>query len=411
MLSPYRVLDLTDEIGLLCGKILGDLGADVVKIEPPGGGRARSIGPFYQDVPHPEKSLYWFAYNANKRGITLNLETADGREIFRKLVKSTDIVIESCQPGYMAGLGLDYQGLSKINPGLIMTSITCFGQTGPHKDWAGSDLVAMAMGGFMYLTGDDDGPPLTISFPQANLHASSQAAEATMVALYHREMTGDGQVVDISLQHSLVMTTLNAIPFWELDRSVLRRAGPYRVGLSTGARLKLIWRCQDGYVSFIVMGGSHGAKTNRAIVKWIADEGMADDFIQGIDWDEFDMASSTQEFHDRLAKVIGNFFTKHTKAELYHGAMEKRIMLFPASTPSDMLADPQLKFRGFWQEVEYPELDTRVVHPGAFIGSTETSCDIKRRAPLIGEHNSEIYEKELGLSREEFIALKETGII
>lgn len=411
MLSPYRVLDLTDETGLLCGKILGDLGADVIKIEPPGGSRARNIGPFYHDMPDPEKSLYWFAYNSNKRGITLNLETADGREIFRKLAKSADIVVESYQPGYMAGLGLDYQGLSEINHGIIMTSITSFGQTGPHKDWAGSDLVAMATGGFMYLTGDDDGPPLTISFPQANLHASAQAAEAAMAALYHREMTGDGQLVDISLQHSLVVTTLNAIPFWELDRTVLHRAGPYRVGLSTDARLKLIWSCRDGYVSFIVMGGSHGAKTNRAIVKWMADEGMADDFIQSIDWDKFDMASSTQEFHDRLANIIGDFFMKHTKTELYHGSIERRIMLFPASTPSDMLADPQLKFRGFWQEVAYPELDDKLVQPGAFINSTETSCDIKRRAPLIGEHNAEIYQKEMGFSGEALVALKESGVI
>ena len=130
MLDRYRVLDLTDERGFLCGKVLGDLGADVIKVEKPGGDAARRIGPFYKDIPHSEKSLYWFAYNSNKRGITLDIETPDGREIFRKLVKGADFVIESFAPGYMAGLGLGYEELSGINPGVIMVSISHFGRAG-----------------------------------------------------------------------------------------------------------------------------------------------------------------------------------------------------------------------------------------------------------------------------------------
>jgi crotonobetainyl-CoA:carnitine CoA-transferase CaiB-like acyl-CoA transferase len=130
LLSPYRVLDLTDEKGLVCGRILGDFGADVIKVEKPCGDPCRNIGPFYHDIPDPEKSLFWFAYCANKRGITLDIESADGKEIFRKLVKTGDVVLESFHPGYMARLGLGYDDLSKINPGIIMTSITPFGQTG-----------------------------------------------------------------------------------------------------------------------------------------------------------------------------------------------------------------------------------------------------------------------------------------
>src|SRR3990170_3305135 len=163
MLSPYRVLDLTDEKGLLCGKILGDLGADVIKIERPGGDPARRIGPFYHDEPHPEKSLFWFAFNTSKRGITLNIETADGQEIFKRLVQTADFVIETFPPGYLAKLGLGYSDLEKINPGIILVSITPFGQTGPYKDWKGADIVAWATGGDMAPWGEPDRPPIRIS--------------------------------------------------------------------------------------------------------------------------------------------------------------------------------------------------------------------------------------------------------
>ena len=147
MLSPYRILDLTNERGFLCGKLMADLGASVIKIEKPGGDPARSMGPFYHDIPDPEKSLYWFAFNTNKRGITLDIETADGQAIFKRLMKNIDIVIESFDPGYMDKLGLGYSALSQLNPGVIMTSITGFGQTGPYKDYKAPDIVVWALSG------------------------------------------------------------------------------------------------------------------------------------------------------------------------------------------------------------------------------------------------------------------------
>jgi len=154
LLSPYRVLDLTDERGLLCGKILADLGADVIQVEPPGGSSARNLGPFYRDQVHPEKSLFWWAYAANKRGITLDPGTADGKRLLLRLVKDAHFVIESYPPGYLAGLGLSYQELAATNPSLVMVSITPFGQGGPYAHYKAPDLVGMALGGFMYLTGD-----------------------------------------------------------------------------------------------------------------------------------------------------------------------------------------------------------------------------------------------------------------
>lgn len=151
LLYPYRILELAGEKCFLCGKILGDMGADVIKIEPPGGDPARSIGPFYQDRPDPERSLYWFAYNANKRGITLNLESEEGKELFKELVKTSDAVIEGFPPGDLEGLGLGYEDLCRLKPNIILTSISPFGQDGPYRDYKGSDMVCWAMGGMMYI--------------------------------------------------------------------------------------------------------------------------------------------------------------------------------------------------------------------------------------------------------------------
>ncbi|MFC1872028.1 CoA transferase, partial [Chloroflexota bacterium] len=199
LLDKYRVLDLTNEDGYLCARILADMGADVIKIEKPGGDAGRRRGPFYHDIPHPEKSLYWFAYNLNKRGITLDIETADGRALFKRLVEKADFVIESFAPGYMDSLGLGYSSLSDINRRLIMTSITPYGQTGPHKDWKSSDIVAMATGGFMAQAGDPDKPPVRISVEQACLHGSSEAALASLIAHNQCQNDGEGQHIDVSI--------------------------------------------------------------------------------------------------------------------------------------------------------------------------------------------------------------------
>jgi crotonobetainyl-CoA:carnitine CoA-transferase CaiB-like acyl-CoA transferase len=200
MLSAYRVLDLTNQNGYLCGKMLGDMGADVIKIESPRGDSGRKTGPFYQQIPDQEKSLYWFAYNLNKRGITLDIETTDGRQILSRLIKKADFIIESFDPGYMDSLGLSWEKIHEINPRIVMTSITPFGQTGPYKDFKGSDLVVMAMSGLMYITGNPDSAPLRISFPQAFLLASAHAAASSMIAHYYRETSGEGQHVDVSAQ-------------------------------------------------------------------------------------------------------------------------------------------------------------------------------------------------------------------
>ena len=413
-LNCYRVLDLTDEKGFLCGRILGDFGVDVIKIEPPGGDPSRMIGPFYHDIPDPEKSLYWFAYNANKRGITLNIETAEGQEIFKKLVRTADFVIESCPPGHMNDLGLGYAGLSQIKPAIIMTSVTPFGQDGPWRDYKGSDIALWALSSYMYVTGDEDRPPVWPSFPQSYLHAGLEAAAATLVALHHRQLTGQGQWVDVSAHDALAIVNLQNQQYWNLGRFNPRRAGAFQ--LLAGVRWpcqRRLWQCRDGFVVFIISSGHMGEAGNRALTELMAGEGLAPECMKRIDWANFDPQGEelSDEEHDQIMNDLGEFFRRHTKAELYEAAVKNRIVLYPCSTTEDLMSDPQLKARDFWTEVEHPELNASLPYPRPCMAFSGTSCEIRRRAPHIGEHNEEIYLGELGFSREEMVLLKEKGVV
>ena len=411
LLNSCRVLDLTGEKGHLCGKILADLGADVIKIEKPGGDEARNLGPFYHEVPDPEKSLYWFAHNLNKRGITLNIEAKEGRQIFTKLVRTADFVLESFAPGHLDDLGLSYLKLSQTNPRIIMTSITPFGQTGPYKDYKASDIEVMAMGGLMYITGNPEQPPLRISLPQAFLLASAHGAAASMVAHFYRETSGEGQHVDVSAQECVLWEIANAIPLWELNQNILRRAGSYIAGRWTGTKQRLLWKCKNGYVLFYILGGAFGVKTNRAIVKWMEEENIAPEYLQNFNWNAFDMATQTQEMQDRIEAQISRLFSMFTKEELYNEAQKRGIMLCPVNTSKDIIENAQLKAREFWMDINHPELSTNITYPGAFAKLSETPLTVRRRAPLIGEHNLEIYEDELGLSHSEMTDLRNDGII
>jgi benzylsuccinate CoA-transferase BbsE subunit len=411
LLGSYRVLDLTNDKGFLCGKILADLGADVIKIEKPGGDTSRSRGPFYHNIQDPEKSLYWFAYNLNKRGITLNIENENGRQIFTRMVQTADFVIESFSPGYLEKMGLNYMKLSQVNPRIIMTSITPYGQTGSYKYYEASDLDVMAMGGLMYITGKPDQPPLRISLPQAYLLASAHGAAASMVAHFYRESSGQGQHVDVSAQECVLWEIANAIPLWELNHSILKRAGSYMSGRWTGTKQRLLWKCKNGYVLFYILGGAFGVKTNRAIVKWLEEENIAPEYLKNFNWDAFDMATQTQEMQDQIEAHIGNLFSLFTKEELYDQALKRGIMLCPVNTSKDILENAQLKDRQFWVEIHHPELSADIMYTGAFARLSETPLKIKRRAPLIGEHNLEIYQDELGYSESELKYLQCSGVI
>ncbi len=410
MLDNCRVLDLTDEKGFLCGKILADLGADVIKIERPGGGPSRNVGSFWHDIPDPEKNLYWFAYNSNKRGITLNIETADGRELFKELIKTADFVVESFVPGYMDGLGIGYSAISKSKKEIIWASITPFGPEGPYRDFKDSDIVVMGMSGTMYQTGERDEAPLHISMPQACLHAGADAAVGCMMAYYHREKTGKGQLVDVSLQQSAGWFQANAIPVYELSGGILRRAGAFRAGMSKDVGQRQVWPCKDGYVFFNVIGGKQGAKVLSALTEWMNSEGMATEYLLNKEWDNFDMFSVARDEMAYIQEPIGEFFKTHTSKELMDGAVPRQVSIGPLSSMKDLLNDEGLNGRDFWKDIEHPELGVTLPYPRQFVHSSAEDYSTRFRAPLIGEHNEEVYSS-IGLSSEEIITLKQAGVI
>jgi benzylsuccinate CoA-transferase BbsE subunit len=408
--SP-RVLDLTNRNGYLCGRILADLGADVVKVERPEGDPDRRIGPFYQQSYNRERSLFWFAYNANKRGITLNLDSRDGRQILKMLAVKADFLIESFPPGTMDELGLGFAALAEINPRMIYTSITPFGQTGPYKNFKASDLVVMAMSGLLYMTGRPGEAPLRISFPQSFLLAAAHAAAASMIAYFHRETTGRGQHVDVSARECVLWEISNAIPSWKLNRKILKRVGSYMSGRWANIKQKLLWKCKDGYVVFYILSGGFGVKTNRGIVAWLQEEGLDSELLTNVDWDDFDMSEQTQETQNQMEAPIAELFSRHTKAELYNEALKRKIMLSPVSTARDICENKQLLIRNFWVEVDHPEIPAGITYPGPFARLSETPLASARRAPLPGEHNLEIYEKELAFSKRDLRLLHQSGII
>jgi crotonobetainyl-CoA:carnitine CoA-transferase CaiB-like acyl-CoA transferase len=412
MLSPYRALDLTDEKGLLCGKILADLGADVIQVEKPAGNSARKIPPFIRDKSGSEQSLFWAAFSAGKKSITLNLDTDAGREIFKKLAATADFIIESFTPGYLEGIGLGYEALSKINPRLTMASISPFGQTGPYKDYKAGDLVSSAMGGMVYCTGEPDRAPLRISVDQAYSQAGVHAAVGLLIALHNRTKTGRGQRIDVSMQESVVRTLHTQLPYWEYSNRVVQRSGirRFRGGVST----REIWPCKDGFVSWMFFGGAVGTRQMQIMVEWMESKGMADrlgDEIQ--DWSALDLTSVSPEKINSWEEVIGNFFQAHTKQELYKEALEKRIPLTPLNDISDVAGDEQLAARNFWVDIEDSELDTAMRYPGFLFLTTEEEClpEVRGRAPLPGEHNADVYRGILGLGEDELDSLRGDNVI
>ena len=413
-LEPYRVLDLTQAIGWTCGKLLADLGADVIKIEPPGGDTERRLGPFYHDDPHPERSLSWFAAHTNQRGITLNMESVDGQALWLALVCDADFVVESCPPGFLDRHGVGFRALSQRHPQLIWTSITPFGHSGPYAHYRASDVVGMALGGLMYLCGDADRPPVRLRPAQAYLQAGLQAAVATLLAHHHRVRSGEGQFIDVSMQQAVSWTIIPTRQYWEFEGLISERGGPAR---AFGDQVRrIIFPCQDGHVAVM---GVMNSREWRPMVDWLASEAMAEDLTEA-SWailaqhagpNPLTQAALTDAELAHVYDVLSRFFLHHTKAELAEEARRRRIILFPVHTAHDLLEHPQLVARHFFQALEHPELGDTLCYPGAPYRLSRTPCRLRRRAPLIGEHNEAIYSGELGLSRAELAVLMAAGAI
>ncbi|MFC1980944.1 CaiB/BaiF CoA transferase family protein [Chloroflexota bacterium] len=386
-LSPYRVIDLTGETGLICGKMLADLGADVIKVEPPGGDPARQIGPYYHNIPHPERSLLWWAFNTNKRSVTLDIERKSDRERLKALINTGHFVLESFPPGYLDNLGLGYDGLVEINPSIILTSITPFGWDGPYRDFIASDIVLMALGGQMYPCGDPDRPPVRIGLAQAYLHAGVHAAIGSLLAHHHRQRTGEGQHVDVSIQEAVARLQFYDPFFWYYDRLLIRREGA-RI-FRGGYHVRQLYPCRDGFIAFRLLGARY-ARNIRGLVEWMAEEGLAGE-LTNLNWQDLDM--SKLENVDAVEATFGAFFLRYSKRELQKEAAERHFLLQPVNSALDILDDKQLQARGYWSEVAHPELSKTFFYPGAPYRLSETPWKIRRRAPLIGEDNEEVFDQ------------------
>jgi crotonobetainyl-CoA:carnitine CoA-transferase CaiB-like acyl-CoA transferase len=310
----------------------------------------------------------------------------------------------------MDDLGIGYKELSRDNKKLIWASITPFGPQMPYRNFKDSDIVVMGMSGTLYQTGEMDGPPVHISMPQSSMHAGADAAVGCMMAYYHREKTGEGQFVDVSMQQSAGWFQANAVPVYEIQGNIMKRSGAFRSGTSSQTPQRQVWKCKDSYVFFNVIGGRTGAKTLSALVAWMDEEKMATDHLLNMDWDNFDMFAVTQEEMDRISHPIEEFFLKHTSKELLKGAVPRGVSIGPLSSMQDLLQDECLNERGFWTQVEHPELGEKITYPKTYVRSTEADMSIRFRAPLIGEHNKEVY-KEIGISEAKLEELKREGVV
>jgi len=411
-LSGYRILDLADEKGFYCGQLLGNLGADVVKIEKPCGDAARRRGPFYKESPGTENSLFWLAFNNNKRGITLDLETADGRSLFQRLAQTADIIIETSRPGYLNDVGLDYSVLEKVNPRLIMVSITPFGQDGPHSGFNASDLVCWAMGGLLFVTGDADKPPVHVgSVPLSYLLAGMDGASAAAMSLYWRGLSGQGQHIDVSIQDAALKTAWMVHEIWCVTGKEFQRGSSRYSVPGSPVRLRMTWPAKDGYVMYLIYVGAFGAEEDKRLVKWLDDEGLADDFIRGIHWGTLDWRTKTIEDAEKIQDYFVRLFQSKPKDELVAEAIKRGVQMEVVSTPKDILKHPQFEARDYWQDVPLPALGTSLRFPARFCQFSEAPTKVWRSAPRLGEHNEEIYSGEFGISRQDLTILREAGAI
>ncbi len=340
-LLPIRVLDLTEGGCMLGGRMFADTGADVIKIEPPGGSSSR-IGPYYKNIADPEKSLFWFAYNTNKRGITLDIKKPEGQELFKKLVKTADIILESFGPGYMDSLKLGYSDICKIKPDIIYTSITPFGQNGPKANYQASDLTLWASGGFLNDCGDPDRAPVWIGFgPQATFFGGAEGAIGSMTAFWHRLNTGEGQFVDVSMQESTISANMNVLPMWDVNKVEFNRVGAVSFVAATRVKQPIYFKCKDGYIMILALGGNDPyASSSEHLVKWMKDEGMCPDWLAKLNWwMDYNAAVLKQDLADKVGQAIEAFTLTKTKDELYEkGAFGKykQMLVAPVSSTKDI---------------------------------------------------------------------------
>ncbi|MBI4330352.1 MAG: CoA transferase [Chloroflexi bacterium] len=371
-LTGIRVLDLAGPMGQPCGRILGDLGADVIKVEPPGGDPARGLGPFAGDIEDPERSIFFLHFNANKRSLVLDLTAPEGREMFLRLVRTADVVLESFPPGHLAELGLSYEELKRANPGIVVTSITPFGQTGPYRDFKGTDFIAVAMGGMAFPEGDPGNPPFTQPHYQAYQQAGRHAVFATLVSLRERRTSGQGQHVDVSVQEVAAHHSLQLV-----DYSSVQEITERTVGILGRRGVANYYPCRDDrwvLISFF------RPQQRAALAEWI-DDPVASDLLR----DPPTSRGPNPVLVNRIAAFVGRFDREEFLAE----ATRRRLPASAMNSIVDFVEHPHTKERRFLIEIEHPVVG-KYRAPGAPSRFNRTPWRVTRAAPLLGQHTREI---------------------
>jgi benzylsuccinate CoA-transferase BbsE subunit len=386
-LAGRRVLELADESGVYCGKLLADMGADVIKIERPGGDATRKIPPFLGDRPGEDGSLFFLYMNTSKRGVTLDVAKPEGRELFRRLAATADLVVETFPPGHLDDLGLGYGALAEANPGLVLTSITGFGQTGPYKDFKSSEIVASALGGAMYVTGEEEDPPVTLAGSQAHVMASTCAAASSLIALHRSRVSGEGQHVDISaLETMTAVTHICGVGKWLDDGIIPRRNGTSLfASVPSGA-----YPCSDGLVYLTVNRPLHW----KALAQWVheatGNEEILDPMFEG-------PSSNRLPYRELLDIFVSDMTSQLPVDEIYREGQRRHIAFTPVNTAEAVARDAHLASRGYFVQTEHPVAGPLRL-PGAPYRHSATPWRAARPAPRVGEHNAEIYGGELGVS-------------
>jgi benzylsuccinate CoA-transferase BbsE subunit len=410
-LAGLRVLELADEKGQFCGKLMADLGADVIKIEPPGGQHTRMVGPFLHDIPHRERSLSFWHYNTSKRGATLNLETSAGQDLFRRLASSADILLETEAPGRLPSLGLGYEALARLNSRLIMCSLTPFGQTGPWRDYHTSDLLQLAAGGQMGCCGYDpedvpDAPPIAPGGGNAWHIGGHFAYIAIMAAVCYRDMTGEGQYIDASVHEACALTTEAAIPTYIYTGKVVQRHTGRAAAVEKSEPTQYLTR--DGaWLNTTRSGFNLTPARLRRLAEWMDTYGLAQDLLE----EKYQSVATIQANVSHIAAALETFFASIPLEEAWHGGQELGLPWGAIRSMDEIMADQHLQDRAFFTDVFHPELGRSFVYPGPAALYSHSPWRISRRAPLIGEHNVEIFCGELGLSQAELVVLAESGVI
>ncbi len=376
----------------MAGALLADLGADVVLVEPPSGSAARSVGPFVAGREGDlEASLWFWSYNRGKRSVALDLDDPRDQQRLRDLAASADVLIESDAPGAMAARGLGAEDLAEVNPGLVYTSISAFGQSGPKADWAATDSIISAAGQLSNVVGDEDRPPLRIPLDQCFLHASAEAAVGSLIALRERKRSGQGQHIDVSAQQAVTQATQSAT-LCHLYNSpeLLRMSGGARLG---PFRVRLRSPAADGYVSVTILFGESIGPFGARLFEWMHSEGGCADSDLEIDWINFVEGVITGRIppteYERIQQVAADFTATRTKAELLEVALDKRLLIVPISTVADLVESPQYSERDFWRDIPTGGLDS-LRYPGPLAKFSETPLDISAPPPSIGEHTDEV---------------------